>query len=133
MPILDPLWFQHDRTAIISRSWQWVCHEEKLTEPGSYATTEVAGSPVFIIRQKDNTLGAFYNVCKHQAMQLLNGDGKCRQIMCPYHGWTYDVEGHLINAPATEHLQEFNPGKSEHADHHFHGRVLNAYRKMIAQ
>ena len=104
----DNRWYEADQASIIRRSWQWVCHSEKLIEPGSYTTTVIDNQPVLIIRNKDKTLRAFYNVCQHRAMQLLEGDGQTNRIMCPYHAWTYDLEGQLVRAPETSHLENFN-------------------------
>ena len=95
---------------IICRSWQWVCHHEKLQEPGDFVAVEIAGMPVCVLRDGEGELRAFYNVCKHRAMRLLEGEGRKGKIMCPYHGWTYALDGQLVSAPATEHLKDFDPG-----------------------
>lgn len=105
----EPEWHQVDLKEIISKTWQWVCHAEKLREPGSYVTIEIAGQPIAIIRDREGTLRAFYNVCKHRAHRLLDGGGKVAVIMCPYHAWTYKLDGQLARAPHTEHLQHFDP------------------------
>jgi phenylpropionate dioxygenase-like ring-hydroxylating dioxygenase large terminal subunit len=104
----EQYWYDIDRESIIRRSWQWVCHAEKLGEPGSYLATEVAGQPILLIRDKSGDLRAFYNVCKHRAMQLYSGEGKTNKIMCPYHAWTYDLSGQLQRAPETDHLLNFD-------------------------
>ena len=59
---VDPAWYRADLDAILSRTWQWVCHVEKLRAPGSYVTTEIAGHPIAILRGKDGALRGFYNV-----------------------------------------------------------------------
>ena len=106
---VDEKWHAVDQETIIKRTWQWVCHIEKLRDAGSFVTADIAGQPICIIRNKDKTLGAFFNVCKHRAMKLLHDHaGRISQIMCPYHGWTYDLEGQLIVAPATENLVDFD-------------------------
>ncbi|MEX0345419.1 MAG: SRPBCC family protein [Rhizobiaceae bacterium] len=104
----EPKWFQLDQKAIISRSWQWVCHVEKLREPGFYFTTDIAGHPIAITRDRDGVLRAFYNVCKHRAHQLLTGEGNTKRIMCPYHAWVYRLDGQLVRAPHTEDLADFD-------------------------
>jgi len=106
----DPRWLAYERQAIFSTNWQWVCHVEKLREPGAYVTTEVAGQPICIVRDKSGALRAFYNVCKHRAHELLRGEGRTNVILCPYHAWSYSLEGQLVRAPETEHLQDFNRG-----------------------
>ena len=105
---VDPRWFRVDLERIIARSWQWVCHVEKLRAPGAYLAVEVAGHPVAIVRDRDGTLRAFYNVCKHRAHALLSGEGTISRIMCPYHAWTYRLDGGLARAPHTEALEGFD-------------------------
>ncbi len=105
---VDPLWSTFERDAIFKRTWQWVCHTEKLREPGSFVTVEVAGQPLCVVRDQDGALRAFYNVCKHRAHELLQGEGRTSKIMCPYHAWTYDLTGQLRRAPETESLADFN-------------------------
>jgi len=100
-------WFEAERRAIFARSWQWVCHREKLAAPGSYVAVEVAGNPVCVVRGADGELRAFYNVCKHRAHQILSGEGSVKRLMCPYHAWTYDLAGRLKGAPNTGHLKDF--------------------------
>jgi len=104
----DPHWLGFEQQAIFSRSWQWVCHVEKLREPGSYVTTMVAGQPICVIRDKGGTLRAFYNVCKHRAHELLKGEGRTALVVCPYHAWSYNLEGQLVSAPETGSLQDFD-------------------------
>ena len=104
----DDKWFNIDQKEIIAKSWQWVCHVEKLREAGSYTTIDIAGHPVAIVRNKDGELNAFYNVCKHRAHALLSGDGRTAVITCPYHAWAYNLDGHLVKAPHTEHLENFS-------------------------
>ena len=104
----EPEWFAYEQQAIFARTWQWVCHVEKLREPGSYVTTEVAGMPVVIVRTKDGVLKAFYNVCKHRAHELIFGEGTTRNLVCPYHAWTYDLDGALTGARRTTDLVDFD-------------------------
>ncbi len=104
-------WFDADLRAIMAKHWQWVCHVEKLREPGSYLALQVAGQPVAIVRDRDGLLRAFYNVCKHRAHELLSGEGVASRIMCPYHAWVYKLDGQLVRAPETEHLEDFTPSE----------------------
>lgn len=84
---VDPRWYKVDLEQIIAKTWQWVCHVEKLRDAGSYVTIEIAGRPIAVVRDKDGTLRAFYNVCKHRAHHVLTGEGKTSKMMCPYHAW----------------------------------------------
>ena len=100
-------WFATDTRQIIKKTWQWVCHVEKTREPGSYVTIEIAGQPVMVVRDHKGELRAFYNVCKHRAHALLSGEGSTALIVCPYHAWTYKLDGNLHGAPHTKNLQGF--------------------------
>ncbi|WP_294926504.1 ring-hydroxylating oxygenase subunit alpha [uncultured Paracoccus sp.] len=104
----DPRWYQVDLQAIIARTWQWVCHVEKVRNPGDYIAVQIAGQPVAVVRDREGKLRAFYNVCKHRAHHLLEGNGNTTRIMCPYHAWTYKLDGQLVRAPHTETLEDFN-------------------------
>ncbi len=105
---VDPAWHNVDLQEVIAKTWQWVCHVEKLREPGSYYTLEIAGLPIAVVRDREGELRAFYNVCKHRAHELLSGEGNTTRIMCPYHAWVYKLDGSLVRAPATETLENFN-------------------------
>ena len=104
---LEPRFLRIEREQIFRRSWQFVCHEEKLREPGSYVALEIEGQSVVALRNRDGQLRAFYNVCKHRGHELLFGEGRTRRIPCPYHAWTYDLDGGLVNAPRSEHIENF--------------------------
>ncbi len=106
---VEPAWYAADLQAIIAKTWQWVCHVEKLRAPGSYTTTEIAGQPIAVVRDREGVLRAFYNVCKHRAHALLSGDGNTTRIMCPYHAWVYKLDGALVRAPETDNLEDFSP------------------------
>ena len=101
-------WFDADQSAIIGHSWQWVCHAEKLREPGSFITENIAGAPIVVVRDSGGTLRAFYNVCQHRAHHLVEGEGTIANIVCPYHAWTYDLSGKLQAARHTKHLEGFD-------------------------
>ncbi len=102
-------WYDFEQGAVFARSWQWVCHREKLTGTGDYVTTTVAGLPIMVVRDGDGELRAFYNVCKHRAHQLVTGEGSTRSLRCPYHGWTYGLDGSLAAARHTRYLVDFDP------------------------
>jgi choline monooxygenase len=106
---VDPAWHNVDLKEIIGKTWQWVCHVEKLREPGSYVTIEIAEQPIAVVRGREGDLRAFYNVCKHRAHALLSGEGSTTRIMCPYHAWVYKLDGQLVRAPHTENLDGFEP------------------------
>jgi len=83
-------------------AYDWVCvgRSTALPEAGDYLAYELAGQPIFVIRDNDGTLRAMSNVCLHRMSTLLEGSGNRRAIVCPYHAWTYNLDGTLRGAPA---------------------------------
>ena len=103
-------WFDADQEQIIGRTWQWLCHVERLREPGSYVADTIAGMPIVAVRAADGVLRCFYNVCKHRAHHLVEGSGTVNNLVCPYHAWSYDLTGRLKAARHTQHLDGFDLG-----------------------
>jgi len=104
----EPRWAAADLEAIFARTWQWVGHVEQLALPGSYVTAAIAGMPIAVVRDRDGSLRAFYNVCKHRAHELLSGSGTTRSIVCPYHAWVYGLDGQLRGARRADRMDTFD-------------------------
>ena len=92
---------------IFAREWVCVGRTSALAKPGDYLTYELAGQPVFVMRDGGGKLRAMSNVCLHRMSVLLTGAGNRRVIACPYHGWTYNLDGTLRGAPAMTKNEEF--------------------------
>lgn len=99
-------WYNDERIydlemrTVFARSWQLVCRLDQLKEPGRYVTTEIAGEPIVVVRGNDDLLRAFFNVCRHHAATVINEpEGMANQLRCPYHGWTYSLDGKLKGTP----------------------------------
>lgn len=105
---VEPHYLEFEKQAIFYRSWQFVCHAEKLAEPGRYIAFDVQGRSVFAVRDQDGELRAFYNVCRHRAHELLAGEGSTRLITCPYHAWAYSLDGRLRAARRAEMIENFD-------------------------
>jgi choline monooxygenase len=104
----DSKWLDADLRAIFARTWQLVCHVEKVALPGSYVAASVAEMPIAVVRGRDGGLRAFYNVCKHRAHELLIGSGTARDMVCPYHAWTYGLDGQLKAARRADRMPTFD-------------------------
>ena len=110
----DPDVFEFERRSWFARTWLCIGREEDVAAPGSYMLASVAGEDVMVLRDRDSTVRAFYNVCRHRGSTLLDqpqagaGDRLVR-IQCPYHAWIYDLDGSLRRAPHTEEVLEFDP------------------------
>ena len=85
---------------IFRKEWFCVGRASSLANPGDYVTLELSHQPIMVIRGHDGKLRAQSNVCLHRMSILLNGSGNTRGIVCPYHGWSYNLDGHLRAAPA---------------------------------
>lgn len=96
-------WFDREQREIFSKTWRFAGFAEDISEPGQYLSVQAGLNNLFIVMGRDRRLRAFHNVCRHRGTQLLRAVGKTRKaITCPYHDWTYDLEGRLISVPDQE-------------------------------
>ena len=107
---VDPRFLGIEREQVFHKTWQFLCHEEKLRETGSYIASDIQGRGIFAIRGTDGKLRAFYNVCQHRGHELLNGEGFVTKITCPYHAWVYNLDGGLQRARRSELIENFCEG-----------------------
>jgi choline monooxygenase len=92
--------FELEKQTVFGRSWQFAARMDQLKEAGDFVTTEIASEPIVIVRGSDNQLRAFFNVCRHHAAAVMTEpEGHANQMRCPYHGWTYSLEGELKGTP----------------------------------
>jgi Rieske 2Fe-2S family protein len=97
---LDPDLSEAEQSLIFERTWQLMGHVSALPRPGSYTTGFAGSQPVLVVRDEENRLRAYRNVCRHRGSCLLTGSGQCKgAIRCRYHGWTYRFDGTLIGVP----------------------------------
>lgn len=92
---------------IFKKDWFCAGRASALKNPGDYTTLELAGQPIMVIRDRNGTLRAQSNVCLHRMSTLLKGQGNTKAIVCPYHAWTYNLDGTLRGAPAMNHNKSF--------------------------
>ena len=82
--------------AVFAKSWQVAGRLDQVHENGAFFTTDIAGEPIIVVRGEDAQLRAFYNVCRHHAAAVVpESHGRAKQFRCPYHGWTYGIDGAL--------------------------------------
>ncbi len=107
---LDADHYQLEMAAVFGRAWLPVAHGRDLAEAGSYLATTVGGHDIFLVRGRDGEIRGFHNVCQHRAHRLLDGSGQLKNtIVCPYHAWTYDLDGALRGAPRADDTGAFDP------------------------
>ncbi len=104
---VDPAVLEQEKEKIFGRTWQVVARAEQMAKPGDYVTTELAGEPILVVRDSSGGLRGFYNVCRHRAGPPAEGCGSRKVFRCGYHGWTYSLEGKLLNAPEMEGVEDF--------------------------
>jgi phenylpropionate dioxygenase-like ring-hydroxylating dioxygenase large terminal subunit len=97
----DPATLTRELRAFFARRWMLVGRGSEMPEPGDFLTVEVAGESVIVARQPDHTVRAMLNVCRHRGARiLLEERGSCqRMLRCPYHSWSYGLDGTLLGAP----------------------------------
>ena len=96
----SPAFYGAELNHVFPASWVFVAHERWLPEPGDFVAETVGSEPVLVVRQPDGGLRAFANACPHRASLLAEGRGNCgRRLVCPYHGWTYELDGRLTGIP----------------------------------
>ncbi len=93
--------FERERERVFHREWFYVGRAETVAGPGEYLSTDVVGEPILVVRDREGSLRAFYNVCRHRGSELCEvGSGRLRNaIKCPYHAWSYSLAGELIGTP----------------------------------
>jgi len=102
-----------ERQNVFGRTWQVVARAGQLVAPGDFVTADLAGEPLVIVRDSHNQLRAFYNVCRHHAAAVVTEQfGKASIFRCPYHGWSYSLDGLLKGAPEFEGVCGFDRGQN---------------------
>ncbi len=120
--------FEEEQEKISSREWVLVGHQSGIAQPGDYFISEVADESLIIVRDKRGEIGGFYNVCRHRGSRLIestNGQLSAA-IQCPYHAWTYALDGRLLGAPHMDDVSGFDK-----ADYPLHRVNLGVWEGFI--
>jgi len=107
----DAAFLEAEQRAVFGRTWQAVGHADWVAAPGSYFACEITGEPILVARGKDGRLRAFSNVCRHRGSLLAEGQGQASAIRCPYHAWTYSLDGRLLSQPEFEGVEDWDRSK----------------------
>jgi choline monooxygenase len=101
--------YELERRAVFGGTWQCIGRIDQLAEPGRYVTADIAGEPIVAVRGRDGKLRAFHNVCRHHAAAIATQpEGSCKALRCPYHGWTYGLDGRLKGTPEFDGVEDFD-------------------------
>ena len=94
----DPDFLALEQQHLWRKSWLYACHADEVPEPGSFYLFKRTGSPILVVRGKDGVVRAFFNTCRHRGAPLVKEcKGKVDGLVCGYHGWTYALDGRLVN------------------------------------
>ena len=97
----DPEFFAAEKARVLRQAWQVVCHASDVPAAGDWHTLDYLGESIIVVRGDDAAVRAFTNVCRHRGSRLVDGSSGCaRKLVCPYHAWTYGLDGALTGVPA---------------------------------
>ncbi len=113
-----PPWAYHsdeltelEKDVLFRRHWQVACHVSDVAQPRDFITFDMAGERAIVLRGDDGVVRAFHNLCRHRGSRVLPEErGSCERVMtCPFHGWSYNLDGTLRAPAAPESLPELDP------------------------
>lgn len=106
--------FREEQERILSKVWQFVCHESEVAKPGDFRCTSIAGKPVVVVRTEDGSLRGFFNVCRHRGAEVVRTEsGNARSFTCFYHHWNYGLDGTLRAVAKPEGYESVKLDKSQ--------------------
>ncbi|MBA3896516.1 MAG: aromatic ring-hydroxylating dioxygenase subunit alpha [Sphingomonadaceae bacterium] len=111
--------FEAERVRIFRRSWQIICHISDIPKPGDWQSLIVMHEPIVAVRGNDGAVRAFANVCRHRGARILDGASGCaRKLICPYHAWTYELDGRLSGVPMRADYPALDPREHSLVEYH---------------
>jgi choline monooxygenase len=105
---VDPAFLELEKETIFWRTWQPVGFVHQVSRPGDFLACDIAGETLVLLRDAAGSLRTLSNVCRHRASMIASGSGNCAVLRCPYHGWTYALDGTLLGQPEFEGVRDWN-------------------------
>jgi phenylpropionate dioxygenase-like ring-hydroxylating dioxygenase large terminal subunit len=99
---------RREQERIFAREWQYVGHSGQAARPGDFFACRLGSIPAVVVRGEDGEVRAFLNVCRHRGSTIIEGPGHRRTLQCPYHAWTYGLDGLLRSAPRADREPAFD-------------------------
>lgn len=96
---MDAEMLEYEKNGIFEKSWLCVGRSDQVLKPGDYFTGDILGNPYVVVRDEHGVLRAFHNVCRHHAAEVASEHGNCAELVCPYHGWAYKLDGSIKKMP----------------------------------
>lgn len=127
----DPDFADFEKREIFRREWISLCHVSQLAKPGDFVRVDLAGEPLLAIRGKDDVIRVLSRTCRHRGMDVMPtgfghpDQGNRRVILCPYHLWSYELNGKLVGAPEMQHAEGFD--RSEICLHSFRSDIWEGF------
>lgn len=107
----SPELYELEEAKLFRSGWQGVCRVEQVAEPGSYYSIDLLGRPLVVTRDRAGDLHVLSRTCQHRWMEVATGAGRANTLQCPYHLWTYGLDGQLVGAPLMNEVPGFDKGK----------------------
>jgi choline monooxygenase len=104
----DSRFYELERDTVFRNNWLIAARADQVQKTGDYVAGTMTGEPHVIVRNESGQLNAFFNVCRHHAAQVMSGAGCTESLVCPYHGWTYGLDGRLVRAPELGAVRDFD-------------------------
>jgi glycine betaine catabolism A len=96
---VEPEFYRLDLETLFYREWVFVGHDCELKQPGEYLTVQIGAYPIIVVRSRDGAVRAFHNSCRHRGSRICSAEkGSTVRLVCPYHNWSYDLDGRLLFA-----------------------------------
>ena len=104
---VDPGIHRQETERVFPRAWSYLVHESQLRQAGDFVTTFIGADPVLVARQRDGSIAAMLNSCRHRGMAVCRADaGNARAFTCPFHGWTFNPRGRCVDIPYANGIPE---------------------------
>lgn len=100
--------YQREIDEYFSKEWLFMGRAEQFEKPGDFQARRILGRPVLLAKNKEGVIQAFHNMCRHRGVEVAEGEGNARNFKCPYHGWTYDLNGQLVGAAYMKDTEDFD-------------------------
>ena len=97
-----------EKEEIFRKEWVCVGRTDEVKKSGDYYTTQLLDEPLIVVRGQDDKVRVLSNVCRHRSSVILEGKGNAKNFVCPYHAWTYAINGQLLRAPYMDQVTGFD-------------------------